>query len=90
MPFVIVCARSRERSQRHFRADFWVGVASRRAWLWKLNLELQSSTNANTVAVAKITEEVGWRLEKSAIESFLADQKIASLWERNNAFWGIL
>ena len=29
MLFVIFRARSRERSQRHFRADFWVGVASR-------------------------------------------------------------
>ena len=29
MPFVIIRARSRERSQRHFRADFWVGIASR-------------------------------------------------------------
>ena len=27
MPFVIFRARSRERSQRHFRPDFWVGVA---------------------------------------------------------------
>ena len=29
MPFVIFHARSRGRSQRHFRADFWVCVASR-------------------------------------------------------------
>ena len=29
IPFVIFRARSRERSQRHFRADFWVGVALR-------------------------------------------------------------
>ena len=29
MPFVIFCAISRERSQHHFRADLWVGVASR-------------------------------------------------------------
>ena len=29
MPFVVFRARSRERSQRHFRADFWVGAASR-------------------------------------------------------------
>ena len=29
MPFVIFRARSRERPQRHFRADFRVGVASR-------------------------------------------------------------
>ena len=28
MPFVIFCARCCERSQRHFQADFWVGVAS--------------------------------------------------------------
>ena len=29
MTFVIFSERSCERSQRHFRADFWVGVASR-------------------------------------------------------------
>ena len=29
MPFVIFRARSREKLQRHFRADFWVGFASR-------------------------------------------------------------
>ena len=29
MPFVIFRTRSRERLQRHFRADFWVGVVSR-------------------------------------------------------------
>ena len=29
MPFVIFCARSRERSQCHFWANFWVGIASR-------------------------------------------------------------
>ena len=29
MPFVIFYARSCERLQRHFRADFWVGIASR-------------------------------------------------------------
>ena len=29
MSFVIFRGRSRERSQRHFLADFWVGVASR-------------------------------------------------------------
>ena len=29
LPFVIFHARSCERSQRHFRADCWVGVASR-------------------------------------------------------------
>ena len=28
MPFIIFCARSRERSQCHFRPNFWVGVAS--------------------------------------------------------------
>ena len=28
MPCVVFRKRSRERSQRHFRVDFWVGVAS--------------------------------------------------------------
>ena len=43
-----------------------------------MNLESRSSTNANTVAVAKITEERGWRVEKKSLRRFLADQKIAS------------
>ena len=35
---VIIRVRSRESPQRHFRADFWVDVASRRVQQWKLNL----------------------------------------------------
>ena len=83
MPFVIFRARSRERSQRHFRADFWVGVASRCVQQWKLNLELRSNTNANTVAVAKITGEREWRVgKKVSLRRFLADQKIESSWKK--------
>ena len=67
MPFVIFHTRCRESSQRHFRADFWVGVASYCVQQWKLNQELQSSTNATTVAVAKITGEGGWRVEKKCL-----------------------
>ena len=37
---------------------------------WKLNLELQSSTNATTVAVANITGERGWRVVKRVFASF--------------------
>ena len=74
-----LCNLSRKKSREvaaHFRADFWVGVASR----WKLNLESRSSTNANTVAVAKITLGRGWRVEKKvSLRRFLAEQKIASL-----------
>ena len=66
MPFVIR-ARSRERSQRHFQANFWVGVAPRCVQQRKLNLELRSSTNATTVAVAKITLERGWRVGKKCL-----------------------
>ena len=89
MPFVIFHVRSHKRSQCHFRADFWVGVASRCVYQWKLNLALWSSTNATTVAVAKITGERGWRVEKMSLHHFLADQKIVISWEKN-AFWGIL
>ena len=41
----------------------------------KLNLELRNSTNATTVAVAKITGERGWRVGKkvSSASFFLAD-----------------
>ena len=67
----------------HFRADF----LSRRCFTMcinsgKLNLESRRSTNANTVTVAKITVERGWRMgEKKRVFAsfFLADQKIASL-----------
>ena len=34
---------------------------------WKLNLESRSSRNANTIAVAKITVERGWRVEKKCL-----------------------
>ena len=71
MPFVIFRARSGEWSQRHFRADFWAGIASHCVQQWKLNLELRGSTNATTVAVAKITRERGWRVEKSVFASIL-------------------
>ena len=75
MHFVIFCEKSREVAA-HFRADFWVGVASLQ---WKLNLELWSSTNANTVAVANITVERGWRVgKKVSLCHFLADHKIAN------------
>ena len=60
-----LCNLSRKKSREvaaHFRADFWVGVASRCVQQWKLNLESRSSTNANTVAVAKITVERWWRV----------------------------
>ena len=74
MPFVIFRARSRETSQRHFRADFWVSVASRCVQEWKVNLELRSCTNATTAAAAKITRERGWRVEtKVSLGRFLHD-----------------
>ena len=68
-----LCNLSRKKSREvaaHFRADFWVGVASRCVYQWKLNLESRSNTNANTVAAAKITVKRGWRVEKSVFELF--------------------
>ena len=65
-----LCNLSRKKSQEvaaHFWVDFWAGVASRCVQQWKLNLELRSSTNANTVAVAKITVERGWRMQKKCL-----------------------
>ena len=67
MPFVIFRASSHERSQHHFRADFWVGIASCCVQQWKLSLELWITTNATTVAVAKSTGERGWRVEKKGL-----------------------
>ena len=58
------------------RKKLWEVAASLSGWFlcrccfmlrviqWELNLELWSSTNATTVAVAKITWERGWRVEK--------------------------
>ena len=49
---------------------------------------------ATTIAIAKITGERGWRVEKKCLcivfffVFFLADQKISISWK--NAFWGIL
>ena len=37
MPLVIFRARSCERLQCPFQADFWVGIASCYVWQWKLN-----------------------------------------------------
>ena len=75
-----LCNLSRKESRKvaaHFRADFWVGVASLQ---WKLNLELRSSTNANTAAVAKITVERGWKVgKKSVFASFFG-------WPENRDF----
>ena len=56
----------------------------------KSNPELRGNTNATTVAVAKITGERGWRVQKQCLYVVvLADQKKASS-RGKNAFWGIL
>ena len=57
MPFVIFRARSRSVTS---------GPISEKALL-HAELELRSSTNANTVAVAKVTGERGWRVEKKCL-----------------------
>ena len=56
-----------EVARGHLRADFWVGIASCCILQWKFDLELRCSTNATTVAVAKITGERGWRVEKKCL-----------------------
>ena len=49
----------------------------------KMEAEPRSSTNATTVAVAKITGEMGWRVgKKVCLRLFGADQKIASSWKK--------
>ena len=94
------CNLSRKKSQEvaaHFRADFWVGVASGCVKQWTLNLESRSSTNANTVAVAKITVERGWRVGKKSVFAFFVCFFVCLFFltrrsrvGRTNAFWGIL
>ena len=63
-----LCNLSRKKSWE-FAASLPGRFLSRRCFTlqWKLNLELQSSTNAATVAVAKITGERGWRVEEKCI-----------------------
>ena len=58
-----------------FRADFWVGVGSRCAREWVLNLELRSSTNAIIFAFARIRGERWRTMKKSAFESFAGLQE---------------
>ena len=79
----VLCNLLRKKSQEvtaHFRADFWK---------WKLNLESQSSTNANTVAVVKITMERGWRVDKKCLCVVFWLTRRSQV-HRTNAFWGIL
>ena len=55
----------------------------------EVNLELRSSTNATTGAVAKITGERGWRVEtKCLCVVFWLTRR--SRVRGKNAFWGIL
>ena len=58
---------------------------SRRCFTLCITMEAEprSSTNATTVAVAKITGEMGWSVEekKVCLRLFGADQKIASSWK---------
>ena len=50
-------------------------------------LELRSSRNATTVAVAKITGERGWRMKKTvSLRRFLADQKEDREFEEKKCF----
>ena len=54
-----------------------------------MKLELRSSTNANTVAVAKITVERGWRVNKPCLCVVFGLIRRSQV-RRKNAFWGIL
>ena len=70
MPFAIFCTRSRKRLQLSLPGWF----PSRCCFMLCITMEveprIQSSTNATAVAVAKITQERGWRVEKSVFASF--------------------
>ena len=55
----------------------------------EVELELRSSTNANTVAVAKITVERGWRVNKKCLCVVLGLIRRSRV-RRKNEFWGIL
>ena len=62
---------------KNLNLNFWVGVASR------------CSTKASTVAVAKITGEKGWRVEKKCLCVVFWLTRRSRFCEKN-AFWGIL
>ena len=49
---------------------------------------MRSSTNANTVAVAKMTVERGWRVNKKCLCVVLGLIRRSRI-RRKNAFWGI-
>ena len=81
MPFIILHARSGERSWLPLRGWF----LSRHWFTLCITMELQNCTNATTAAFAKITGERWWRMEMSVFASFfLADQKIAVCGEKKN------
>ena len=82
MPFVIFRTRSHERSQRHFQADFWVDIASCCVQQWKLNLELQSGTNATSCSCKNDRGKGMEGGKKMSLHRFLADQKIMSSWKK--------
>ena len=82
-----LCNLSRKKL-REVAVSFPVQFLSRRCFTlcitMEVELELRSSTNATTVAVAKINGERGWRVEKKrvSLHHFLADQKITSSWKK--------
>ena len=84
MPFVIFHARSRERSRAtSLPGRFLSRCCFTLCITMEVELELRSSTNATTVAVAKITGERGWRVgKKMSLCRFSADQKIRNLWKK--------
>ena len=54
----------------HFRADFWVGVASRCVWQWKLKLDCEAVQMAILLQLQKLPwkKDGGWT--KSVFASF--------------------
>ena len=84
MPFVnFRKKRSHERSQRHFRANFWVGVASRCV---ELEVEPRIAKQYKCHHCCSCKNYRGKGMEGGKKSVFWADQKIASSWKKY--IWG--
>ena len=92
MRFLILRARNRERSQS-ISGPISEYALLHAVYNWKLKLELRSSTNANTVAVAKSTGERGWKVNKKCLCVVLGLTRRSRVRKKfffkNYAFWGV-
>ena len=89
MPFVIFRARSRERSQRHFRADFWVLCFALLCFTLRITVKVEpriaKQHKCHHCCSCKNYWGKGMEGGKKCLRCFLAD-RFASLWKK--CVWG--